>query len=163
MSERTRGWRMKRWLWLAAAVVASLTTVGCGGGTSEDVATEGSVSTSSDTPAFSSEPEGTFARACDMLLGELGPSGFRYGDPTGPRFVASAEVTNTGDVSFVAKMTARWKQAGTKAIVARKDMLVAPGATESIAVTRLATQSQVDAYQATYALAESCTVDVVML
>ena len=63
------------------------------------------------------DPEGDFEQSCDYLLDF----------DNGHTFVASAFVTNTGDVGFKAEVTATWRQANGKHVTQTKTIEVPVG------------------------------------
>lgn len=80
-------------------------------------ATEPAEEEATEAPATLADAQGEFEDSCDYLLDF----------DSGHTFVASAFLTNTGDVGFKAKVTATWRQANGKHVVDSKTVKVPVG------------------------------------
>ena len=98
------------------------------------------------------DADGTFTDSCDYLLGD-----FEDYSPTGYRFVADANLKNTGNIGTVVRVTATWFQAGGKSIVETKDVRVESGRSKRVGFTRLVGGDEIDLIQA-FDFDEQCKV-----
>lgn len=143
----------------SAAAAAALLLAGCAGG--DPVAApsaSGTVIVSTPTPTEEPnpfpepepEPEGDFEHSCDYLLDF----------DSGHTFVASAFITNTSEVGFIAEVTATWKQANGRHVVKHKKVRVPVGDDDVEAYFSVgATSAQIDQIQALPS-ERQCDVDV---
>jgi hypothetical protein len=100
------------------------------------------------------DPAVDFSFACDYVLGD-----FTENPRTGYRFIASAELTNTGNVGAVVKVVASWKQLGTDAVKAEKTVRIPYEGTMTVDFTKPVGSNEIDLHQSASDLGEPCTVD----
>jgi hypothetical protein len=121
-------------------------------GTSTDSSTTSAPSATTSEPSTQSSSESTTTsdspttptaeanHTCDYLLGK--------GDGTDYSFVADSFITNTGSVPARVRVTATWRQAGTKPITQTKTVSVPVGATDQqVSFSVHATPAQIDRIQ----------------
>jgi hypothetical protein len=97
----------------------------------------------SPSPAIvAPDPSAKFKGSCDYLLGNFTASEKGY------RFVATANVTNDGNIGAVVLVTARWEQIGTNPVTAKEEVRVDVGRTETVRFTKVVTGDQIDLLQA---------------
>lgn len=149
--------------WVAAVVVAFMLGIVVGGAavgtapaerssaagdlTSAIDTTEGLpdvVETTSEEPLPAiPEPDNEFSFTCDYVLGD-----FTENSKSGYRFLADAELDNTGNIGTVTKITATWYLGGGDKIVKSKTVKVPTGAAgQRVGFTVPATQDQIDRHQ----------------
>lgn len=105
-------------------------------------------------PAPEPSPDGTFGSSCDYILGDQTESS------TGYRFVAGADVENTGNVGIVVEVEATFKQLGSQPIVLKETAKIPFGESDSIQMTKQVTSNEIDLIQAAQDSGEICSVDV---
>ena len=93
--------------------------------------------------------DGRFSSTCDYVLGDFTESS------RGFRFVANANLKNTGEIGIVVRLAAQWKQGGKGPIKVVKIVKVPVGRTQNVGITRIATGDEIDLHQATD---QGCTV-----
>ena len=93
--------------------------------------------------------DGRFGSTCDYVLGDFTESA------RGFRFVANADLKNTGEIGIVVRLAAQWKQGGKGPIKVVKTVKVPIGRTKNVGITRIATADEIDLHQATD---QGCTV-----
>lgn len=110
-------------------------------------------------PPAEPSPDGEFSNSCDYVLGD-----FTNFTSHGFRFVAGADITNSGNVGIVVRVTARFKQAGGDPIVLRKTANVPYAATKSVDMTKPVGQDNIDLIQSVQTGGRDiCTVDVAIV
>jgi hypothetical protein len=146
----------------AAGAGVSESTTGEGSGASapsELVATEQQEESSPEPeptlPALEPNPDGTFGSSCDYILGD-----FSENTSTGFRFVAGADIENTGNVGIVVDVKATFKQLGGKPIELKKTEKVDFGESKSVQMTKEVGSNEIDLIQAAQDSGDICTVDV---
>lgn len=87
--------------------------------------------------------DGEFSSTCDYVLGDFTESA------SGFRFVADAELQNTGNIGIVVRVMATWKQAGGVPIKVVKTAKVPVNRSKHVGITRVASQDEIDLHQAT--------------
>lgn len=107
-----------------------------------DSATDGGANEEIPSAPAKPEPDGQYNLTCDYLLGD-----FTEGTDAGFKFVAGGTVKNTGNIGIVARARARWQQLGSAPLLEERTLRVAVGRTKRVAITRLGTQSEIDAHQ----------------
>lgn len=92
-------------------------------------------------PSIAPNPDASYSSNCTYLLGDFstGPSGFR--------FVADAQVTNTGNIGVVAELRASWRQAGGTSIKMTKRVKVPYAQSRDVGVVKRVTRDQIDQIQ----------------
>jgi hypothetical protein len=143
-----------------AAVVACVALVGTAACESLDSGTavkdkSGGKSAEKTTAAASSEdeddappppptpkPDAKYGQSCDYVLGD-----FSEYSASGFRFIADANLTNTGNIGVVVSVKASWTQVGTKPIVMTKTIKVPTGAKRRVAFTKQVGQNEIDLIQ----------------
>lgn len=91
--------------------------------------------------AATPEPDAKYDSRCNYILGDFTESASGY------RFVADAQIRNTGNIGIIARATAIWDQIGTDAVKATKTIRVPTGKTRKVQFTVVAAQSQIDLHQ----------------
>jgi hypothetical protein len=88
------------------------------------------------------KPDAKYGQSCDYVLGD-----FSDYTATGFRFIADANITNTGNVGVVVEVKASWTQVGTKPVVMTKTIKVPTGAKRRAAFTKQVGQNEIDLIQ----------------
>lgn len=102
-------------------------------------------------PARAAQPDGEFTSQCDYLLGDFSES------ESGYRFVAGADMENTGNIGLRVQVAASWTLLGADPVTESREVELEVGQSESVQMTVLATQDQIDAHQSANG---DCSVDV---
>lgn len=127
---------------VATAIVACALLAGCGG-TNAIVETGGTSATTTDEtqPVVDPAPDASYKSNCEYLLGDFttGPQGYR--------FVADAQVTNTGNIGVIVELRASWRQAGGASIKMTRRLKVPVDATREVGVVKRTTQDGIDQIQ----------------
>jgi hypothetical protein len=105
-------------------------------------------------PLPSPDPNAEFSSSCDYVLGD-----FTDFTATGFRFIAGADVVNTGNIGVEVKVTASWKQLGTNPITMVKTVRVPIDGTRSVQFTKRVGQNNIDLIQAVGFDTDNCSVD----
>lgn len=112
-----------------------------------------SESTSSDSETVAPDPDGTFTSSCSYVLGDQTES------KSGYRFLADAELENTGNIGIVTKVTAKWLLAGGDHVSEHKKVRLKPGKSERAGFVHVATGDEIDRHQSLDVSADNCSVD----
>lgn len=125
-------------------VVFALVTMGQEGceTTTEDRPLEESPGQGANGQEAKARPDGAYDLACDYVLGDLNES------EQGFRFVGGGTIRNKGNIGIRVRVTFRWQQLGSTALVERKTYRVPVGKTREVNVTRPATGDEIDLHQA---------------
>jgi len=169
---RTPG-RWIRWLYLGAGFVLGLLVAAIGAvattdqdGT-EDVsdrseAVEISEPTAPPSPSPSPsptteapDPDAEYSSSCDYILGD-----FTENTRTGYRFIAGADVENTGNVDITVEMVASFEQLGGAPIRLTEEAGLRVGQSRSIQVTEPVGSDEIDLVQSAQDDGEFCKVVV---
>jgi len=129
-------------------VAAALLLAGCAGASTDDSEpVEAAPSTTSAEPSpavpepteeAAPVPSGDYDSTCDYLLDF----------DNGHTFVASAYITNTGEVGFIATVTATWKQADGDHVTAEEEVEVPVGDDEvEVYLSETASTDQISSIQ----------------
>lgn len=102
-------------------------------------------------PARAAQPDGEFTSQCDYLLGDHSET------ESGYRFVAGADLENTGNIGLRVQVVASWSLLGADPLTETRDVELEPGQTDSVQITVVATQDQIDMHQSADA---DCSVEV---
>jgi len=157
----------------AIAAIALIWLAGCSSAGQQDSSASGwsSAASSSDDSADDSAesrsgseseppplpaPDGTFTSSCTYVLGDFTQTKDGY------RFLADAQLENTGNIGTVDKVTATWLLAGGEKITKHKTVRVKPGKSKQVGLSRVASIDEIDRHQAMNA-GEKCSVDVTMI
>lgn len=138
-----------------AACVALAGTTACesldSGTAAKDKTHKAAAASSSDTenteddappPPPTPNPDAKYGQSCDYVLGD-----FTDYTATGFRFIADANITNTGNVGVVVSVRASWTQVGTKPVTMTKTIKVPTGAKRRVAFTKQVGQNEIDLIQ----------------
>jgi hypothetical protein len=98
------------------------------------------------------EPDATYTSSCDYVLGDFTQS------KNGFRFIAGADVENTGNIGVIVRVTATFKQLGTKPVVLKKNARIAYGESASVQLTKVVSQNQIDLIQSAQDSGDICKV-----
>jgi hypothetical protein len=92
-------------------------------------------------PPVTPNPDAHLEGQCDYVLGDFteGASGFR--------FIAGADIENTGNIGAVVRVTVTWNQLGDAPIKMVKRVKVWPTASRSVQFKKVASQDQIDLHQ----------------
>lgn len=92
-------------------------------------------------PTVTPDPDGSFTSRCSYVLGDFseGPSGYR--------FLADADLENTGNVGIVVRTTAIWEQLGAEPVKLTKQTRLRIGQTRTVRFTHQASSDQLDLHQ----------------
>lgn len=115
-----------------------------------------SIATSEDVPPPAgpeAHPALDYTKACDYVLGD-----FSEHSSTGYRFIAGADITNTGNVGIVVKVVAKWKQLGTDSVVESETVKVQYGKEKSVQITKPVGQNEIDLIQSAQGAGKICSV-----
>ena len=126
----------------------------------DDEATENTDANTSPSPTPEPEPspDGTYTSSCDYVLGD-----FTEGSDTGFRFIADAQLENTGNVGTVTRVVAEWYLSGGDSVKETKTVKMKSGASKRVGMTVPATSDQIDRHQALGFDAETCKVTATMV
>lgn len=128
---------------LAVLVAAPVVFAGCGEATktAEPAGTAATTAPTEMQETVAPEPDASYTSNCSYLLGDFtnGPSGFR--------FVADAQVTNTGNIGVIVELQASWRQAGGTSIKKSRRLIVPIGSTLDVGVVRRVTRDAIDQIQ----------------
>jgi hypothetical protein len=100
-----------------------------------------SAAPTSDAPP-TAKPDGTYTSSCDYVLGN-----FTDNTRAGFRFIADAQMHNTGNIGTVNVIKAAWFQGGGKALTQSKTVKVPAGHSMRSGITLEGTQDQIDLIQ----------------
>src|SRR5699024_364111 len=98
----------------------------------------------------------TFTSSCTYVLGDFTQTKDGY------RFLADAQLENTGNIGTVDKVTATWLLAGGEKITKHKTVRVKPGKSKHVGLSRVASHDEIDRHQDMNA-GQKCSVDVTMI
>jgi hypothetical protein len=157
---------------VAVAIIVAVTAVLASQGGSPHRAVSQLPSPSLSPPAFSysppafsyspppptPDPEGKFTHACDYILGD-----FTDYTPTGYRFIAGANVRNTGNVGIVVRVFASWRQLGTSPITDARTVRVPYGESRNVNFTKDVSSNNIDLIQAALGNGPDCSVKVTII
>ncbi len=105
------------------------------------------------SPAPVPSPDGTFTNSCDYVLGD-----FSSYTSTGYRFIAQANLNNTGNIGINVRVVASWDQVGTSSIVRKKVVGLKPGQEKTLNFTVPVGQNEIDLIQAVAIGQDDCKV-----
>lgn len=171
------GWSNKKAIVVAGSLVGAILVVGLVGtaidnATSDDDTSAASSSTTDPTapttptptttpttdPPPEPDPDARYSSSCDYVLGN-----FTSNTPRGYRFVAGANVRNTGNIGIVAEFQAKWFRLGTSAIVKTKEFRLDTGTSKRINVTVPTSQDNIDLHQSLGFNDKTCDVKVTLI
>lgn len=101
-------------------------------------------------------PDGTFTSSCTYVLGDFTQTKDGY------RFLAEAQLDNTGNIGTIDKVTATWLLAGGGKITKHKTVRIKPGKSKHVGLSRVASHDEIDRHQDMDA-GEKCSVDITMV
>lgn len=152
-----------------------LTLAGCSGedtSAEESTATageDGSAPTSTSTtteptttkptttePPPEPDPNATYSHSCDYVLGDFSETA------SGFRFLADANLRNSGNVGVNVKVTATWFLAGGDQVTDQRTIKLAVDDRERVGFSVIATQDQIDLHQALDA-GKTCNVKAALI
>lgn len=114
--------------------------------------------TEAPPPPPEADPEVKFSHSCEYLLGD-----FSEYTPTGFRFVADANLKNTGNVGVVARVHAIWFQAGgTKVEMTKFGVRIPYRGNKRVGFLKQVGNDEIDLIQALN-YDDQCKVEVVMV
>jgi hypothetical protein len=93
-------------------------------------------------PPVEPDPDADYTSVCDYLLGD-----FSDNTRTGYRFVADADITNTGNIGIVVRVNVSWRQIGTNPVKASKTAKIKVGSSKTVHITEPATGDEILAHQ----------------
>jgi hypothetical protein len=101
---------------------------------------------------FISAPKAEYTSTCDYVLGD-----FSSNTSHGFRFIAGADITNTGNVGITIRLTASFKQLGSRPLVVTKEGQIPYNGKRSIEITKPVSQNELDLIQAAQGGGDICT------
>ena len=104
-------------------------------------------------PAPEASPNAEYSKSCDYILGD-----FSEHTNTGFRFVAGAEITNSGNIGVVVEVVATFKQLGSDPIRLKKTAKIPTGATKQVGFTDKVGQQEINLIQAAQDQGSICNV-----
>src|SRR5699024_4225473 len=103
------------------------------------------------------QPDGTYTSSCDYLLGDFTES------ESGFRFVADAQLRNTGNIGTITKVTVKWFLAGGDKIKEQKKVRMKPGTSRRVGFKHIATADEIDRHQALGYSGKTCVVKAALV
>ncbi len=130
------------------------TLAAAGQGEEESAAAEEASEAPELEPQAEPNPDGEFGSSCDYLLGDF--------DDDDYRFVATAELENTGNIGIVVEVVASWKQIGADPIAETKTTRVKVGRSKAVNFDIQVGSDEIDRHQSVNS-DETCVVDVALV